>query len=32
VDIDPSEAASARRRIPALKHDREYEIIRANHG
>lgn len=31
VDIDPSEAASARARIPALKHDREYEIIHANH-
>jgi len=30
VVIDPSEAASARACIPALKHDREYTIIYTN--
>ncbi len=30
VDIDPTEVVSARLRIPALKHDREYQIVREN--
>lgn len=30
VDINPAEVASARTRIPALKHDKEYEIVHEN--